>query len=214
MLESIINYLSNMPWGWVLFFAFLIPLIENLFPPAPCDSLLVFIGTLVGINVVGFIPVLLAATLGSTAGFLIMFFVGRYFGVRVVNSRKIKFITPESLKKPRAWLNKYGYFLIIANRFLTGTRAVISFLAGLSNLRFSITSILSALSALIWNCILIYAGVLLGNNWRVADYYLNLYGRIITPIVIIIIIVLVFLWLNNRRKEKVKEVEITIEADE
>lgn len=214
MLESIINFLSGMPWGWVLFFAFLIPLIENLFPPAPCDSLLVFIGTLVGINVVGFVPVLLAATLGSTLGFLIMFYFGRYFGEKAVNSRKIKFITPEALKKPRAWLNKYGYSLIIANRFLTGTRAVISFLAGLSNLKVSITTILSAMSALIWNALLIYAGVLLGNNWRVADHYLNLYGRIITPIIIIIVIVLVFLWINGMNKENSHHEDTSIHPDE
>ncbi|OGU18074.1 MAG: hypothetical protein A2X61_03055 [Ignavibacteria bacterium GWB2_35_12] len=210
MLEAIVSFLSTVPWYWVLIVALLITALENIFPPAPCDTVLVFTGTLVGLNVVGSIPLVLVATLGSTIGFAIMFRLGSTLGVKIVKSPKFTFISEESMKKPEQWLRKYGYFLIVANRFLSGTRAIISFVAGMYKMRLDWTIILSAVSALIWNSILIYSGYLLGENWRRAEYYMTLYGRIIIPTIggIILIIILIRCYLKRRKaKETVSKME-------
>jgi len=188
----------------VLIVALLITALENIFPPAPCDTVLLFTGTLVGLNVVGFIPLVLVATLGSTIGFAIMFKFGEILGVKIVKSPKFSFISEETIKKPERWLKKHGYFLIVVNRFLSGTRAIISFMAGIYKMRFDLTILLSAVSALFWNSILIYSGILLGENWRHAEYYMTFYGRIIIPSLggIILIIILMRYYVKRRKAKK------------
>lgn len=201
-LQSAINFLSHLEWYWVLGFALFITMLENIFPPSPSDSVLVFMGSLVGIGTIGFLPLLVFATIGSVLGFIIMFLLGSKFGERIVDSNKLAFINQKSMQKPEEWFRKYGYYLIIANRFLSGTRAVISFFAGLSDLDLKKTVILSTGSALVWNSILIYLGYVFGNNYEEILNYLGLYGKIIFPIIGLVIVIFLIkkFWWDKRKQ--------------
>lgn len=189
MLESIIEFLSQVPWIWVLVIAFLTTFTENVFPPSPGDSLLIFMGTLIGIKSGSFVEILLASTLGSTVGFGVMYYLGKEFDHLVMDEGKFRFISREAIRKVETWFARFGYWLIIANRFLSGTRAVISFFAGMSRLNFTITIVLSVLSSLVWNTILLYFGYSFGDNWQVIDSYLSAYGKIIFPIVLAALVI-------------------------
>ena len=204
MIEEIIRFLSSdtVPIIWIFLFSFLLPLLENIFPPSPSDTLLIFIGTFAGIGRVDFIDLLIFSTIGSTLGFALMFILGRTLGNRLIISGKLSFINEENLKKPRHWFNKYGYWLIIGNRFLSGTRAIISFFAGISKLSFLITIILAFISSLIWNFILLFIGMKLGNNWHIADHFISIYGEIILPVIILIIIFFLIKLYLKRKKLK------------
>lgn len=213
MLESAIEILSSVPWGWILVIAFFFTFLENVFPPAPCDSILLFTGTLVGIGVIDFTPLLLVSTAGSVIGFWTMFQLGKSFGIKIVDSHRFKFINRETLEKPDIWFKKYGYIIIVVNRFLSGTRAVISFFAGISNLSPYKTLALSGLSALLWNAILIGLGVFLGSNWDQAEKYIRLYGLIILPIILILISIFVYKWIKDLKKKRhTKKTELVRKA--
>ncbi|MCX6147914.1 MAG: DedA family protein [Candidatus Kapabacteria bacterium] len=190
-LSNIILILGQIPWYMILIIAFIVTFIENIFPPSPSDIILMFMGSMIAIGSIGFIPLLISSTLGSTLGFLVMYWLGKEFGDKMIDSDKLPFITKSNLEKPRIWFNKYGYYLIIANRFLSGTRAVISFFAGLSKLPIKKTTLLSTISALIWNFILLYLGKLIGGNLEILNVYLNIYGKIILEFSILIIVILI-----------------------
>lgn len=193
--------LRIIPWYSILIFALFITFLENIFPPSPSDVLLLFMGTLIADSPhLSFINLSIASTTGSTIGFITMYYLGYKFENKIVESNKLKFISKESLAKPTLWFNKYGYFIIVANRFLSGTRAIISFFAGVSKLDIKKTTILSAISAYVWNSILIYLGVIFANNLDVVKEYINLYGKIVFPILILLIIVLFIKFLINRKK--------------
>ena len=202
MLETFIHLLSEVPWYWVLAIAFFIAFLENIFPPAPSDTILVFTGTLIGLGNVGFIPLIIFSTAGSVAGFALMFWLGDKFGKAIIDSNKFKFINQKTLLKPEEWFRRHGYFLIVANRFLSGTRAVISFFAGITHLPYKKTFLLSGVSALLWNAILLILGYYFGRNWELADYYMSLYGNILAPFVVVIILVIAVKWYLTLRKEK------------
>ncbi len=204
MLEQAIQFLSDttLPVIWILLFSIVVTYIENVFPPSPSDSIIVFTGALVGMGKVGFIPLLIATTIGSTLGFITMYWLGFAFGNRIIESKRFKFITEKDMIKPKKWFLKYGYTVIIFNRFLSGTRAVISFFAGISKLKVSLTIILAAFSSLIWNFILIFLGMKFGENWYVVVEYIDRYGTITTIIVSVIIAFFVIRWLWLRKKEK------------
>lgn len=154
-------------------------------------------GAMASMGHVGYVPLLLASTLGSTLGFAAMYWLGSKFDKKVIHSGKFKFLSSEGLLKAEDWFRKYGLWLIVANRFLTGTRAVISFFAGISRLQFSVTVALSAISALVWNSLLIYLGSVFGDNWKTVDYYMSLYGKIILPIAVVIILFLAWRWYRS-----------------
>jgi len=209
MLESTIEFLSTVPWYWVLLAALVATMVENLFPPAPGDSVIVFTGTLVAFGTVGFFPLLIVSTIGSILGFAIMFILGAKFEHSVIESGKFKFISRKLLAKVERWFQRYGYGLIVINRFIAGTRAVIAFFAGMSGLNFSITIALSAVSALLWNSVLIFLGFKFGENWEIIDHYLDLYGKIVAPIAAAILLFFIIRWIikMNGNNGKPKEIE-------
>ena len=199
MIEHIVSYLNAasplLICGTVLVIAF----IENVFPPSPSDLVVVFAGSLAGAGNVGFVPLLLSASVGSTIGFVVMYKIGDWFGDAILEQGKIKFIPVEAVRKVESWFQAYGYWIIVANRFLAGTRAVVSFFAGLSELHLIRTTLLSLVSALAWNSILIYAGYLLGHNWKDVLYYLQTYSQVITGVLVIVVLILSILFLARKK---------------
>ncbi|HUI30902.1 MAG TPA: DedA family protein [Candidatus Acidoferrales bacterium] len=179
----------------LFFFAFL----ENLFPPSPSDLVIAFGGSLVGTGKLDIFAAIFFSTLGSTAGFVVMYYIGFFLGRELIDTGKLKFIPMEKIKTVEGWFQKYGYGIVVVNRFLSGTRAVISFFVGLSELSIAITIPLCAISALTWNSILIIGGSLLGRNWKQLGHILSLYG--ITVGIFLSLLVVFFVVKYYRRRK-------------
>jgi membrane protein DedA with SNARE-associated domain len=131
-----------------------------------------------------------------------MFMIGSKMGHVFTDRPSFLFMKRTTILKAEEWFRKYGTALIIANRFLSGTRAVISFVAGASDVRVTSAVILSGISALVWNAILLYAGNLLGEHWRDIAAYLEAYGRAITPILLIVVLGIAGYWWMKVKKTK------------
>lgn len=200
MLEQLIAYLSQVDTVWIYVAVFAISYIENIFPPFPSDVVVVFAGSLVAIGTGSVVVTLLLATAGSTLGFMSMYWIGDQFGDRVLETGKIPFVSINLVHKVEAWFRRYGYWVVIGNRFLAGTRAVISFATGMAELNLTVTTLLSALSALVWNSILLYLGYMVGDNWRLIGEYLDTYSLVVTALVALAFIVWgLRVWMRKRR---------------
>lgn len=200
MLESIVTFLQSLPpWG-VLGVTFLIAYIENLFPPSPSDVLLVFCGTIVGIGTVGFVPMLIMATLGSVTGFSTAYWLGRKYGTQIAEKRWVPFLNMDTIGRVQHWFDKYHGLIIVVNRFLSGTRAVISFAAGITAMPFPRTVIYCTISAAVWNALMILLGMQFGSRWRDVDQYLSTYGTAITILLVAAVVGwFVWKWWKKRR---------------
>lgn len=202
-LDQIILWLQSVDPFMVYAAVFIIAYIENIFPPFPSDVIVVFGGSLVAIGRAGFAETLLTATVGSTLGFITMYKLGDAFGDRILEKGRIPFIPVSAVKNVESWFRKYGYWLIIANRFMAGTRAVVSFFAGLAELNLLRTTVLSFVSALTWNAILVGAGYALGKNWEQIRFYLTTYFQVITGFIILILVIwAVVAFLRKNSKDK------------
>ncbi|MCH8171496.1 MAG: DedA family protein, partial [Bacteroidetes bacterium] len=188
MIENILSVISDLTPFWIYIALFFFAYIENVFPPSPSDLVVVIGGSLIAANSIHFIPTLLITTIGSVLGFMTLYFIGSKLDRKVIKAGKLKFIPTEGLDKAELWFNRYGYFIIFANRFLPGTRSVISFFAGLSELNVKKTIILATCSTLIWNTIIIYLGIIFGNNIKIVDKYLSTYSNIILTVTIIVVL--------------------------
>lgn len=202
-LEAIVMWMRSVDPFMVYAAVFVIAYIENIFPPFPSDVIVVFGGSLAAIGHAGVVETLLAATTGSTLGFLTMYKIGDVFGDRILEQGKIKFIPPSAVHNVENWFKRYGYWLIVANRFLAGTRAVVSFFAGLAELHLLKTTALSALSALVWNGILVAAGFTVGANWEKIGSYLSTYSQVVTGILLVVLASWgIVSYINKKAKQK------------
>ncbi len=195
MFEDILARIGTFSPLWIYITLFFFAFIENVFPPSPSDVVTVVGGSLIGTGSINFLFALAFSTLGSILGFILMFYIGSTIDKKIIHSSKIKFIPLESLDKVETWFRKYGYFVVVANRFMPGTRAVISFFAGISNLDPKKTVILCFISALLWNAVMLYLGFIFGDNVHAVDEYLTTYSNIViagTVVVILFFIVRIF----------------------
>ncbi len=196
--ESIIIWLRDLPPIGIYAALFVTTYIENVFPPSPSDVVLLFIATLIGIGTISFIPTVIIATLGSVTGFLTAFLLGRRFGRQLTSSTRFSFLNRSSLEKVDSWFEKYGYGVIVINRFMAGTRAVVSFFAGMSELDLLKTTFFCFLSALAWNVLVIQLGNLVGQNWEKGQEILSNYGRVVMVIMGLLILGTLAIWLYRK----------------
>ena len=202
MLQDIIAYISTLDPALVYLVLFSFSFIENIFPPSPSDFIVVFGATLISKQTVSFVPILLITTIGSTVGFVVMFYVGELLGDKVLRKGRFKFIKKESLEKADRWFHKYGYKIILINRFMPGTRAVVSFFSGVHRLKKTETFFFAFISSLFWNALLICLGIFLGNHLDLIDHYLKTYSNIIFVLMAILAVILLVRFWMNRKKSK------------
>lgn len=200
MLEHILSYISNVDIAYLYLILFFFSFIENVFPPSPSDVVVVVGASLIATTKLSFIPILLITSIGSAMGFILMYYVGKLFGEKLLRKGKIKFIHKDDIEKADRWFNRWGYRLILANRFLPGTRSVVSFFSGVHELNLSRTFIYAAISAFAWNAFIIYLGMVVGHNVQLIDYYLNTYSYAIGGVTLLIFaVILIRLFLRKKK---------------
>jgi membrane protein DedA with SNARE-associated domain len=203
MFEDILSQISTFAPIWIYITLFFFAFIENVFPPSPSDLVIVIGGTLVGTGDLNIFLSLLFATIGSITGFMLMFYIGSTVDKKLIHAGRFKYIPVNSIDRVETWFRKYGYFIIVANRFMPGTRAVISFFAGISNLDPKRTFILCFVSALLWNIIMLYLGFVFGDNVAKVDEYLTTYRNIVIVVTIIVILFFIVRLFFRKRKTTV-----------
>ncbi len=202
MIENILDFISALSPFWIYVALFLFSLVENIFPPTPSDLVIIIGGSLIVTHSIHFIPTLFLTTMGSVIGFMGLFYFGSQLDKKIVRAGKIKFVSIEALDKLEHWFLKYGYFIILANRFFPGVRSLISFFAGLSELDVKRTSILALISSLTWNAAIIYLGIIFGKNIHRVDRLLSTYSNIVLVLVILILFIYILRYLIQRKKKK------------
>ena len=203
-MNELFHYLSNLSPVWLYLIIFGAAFVENIFPPSPSDIIIVIGGALAGMNKGNVYLALIASTIGSTLGFMAMYYIGAWFGAHIIENTKWKHIPRESIHRVEGWFTKYGYAIIIANRFLSGTRAVVSFFAGMSRLEIFTTTWLSFVSSAAWYGFLIFGGFSLGRHWRKIDPFLETYSKIISIVVLVIIASSLFMYYRKKYLVKTK----------
>lgn len=168
---------------------FLIAYLENIIPPVPGDVLVAFGGYLAAEQLVSFSLLLAITTFASVIGFMTMYAIGSHWGYQIENQREkfwlMRFIDVKYFDKGKRWMERWGQGAILANRFLAGTRSVISITAGIYRTRLWTTVLSSSISSLLWNFVLLMLGWIVHENWYVIGEYLNVYGQIVLVLIIL-----------------------------
>lgn len=206
MLEYLNQVLENIDPMLAYGILFLSAIVENTFPPIPGDTVTVLGAYLTTTGKLGFWGVYLSTSLGSVVGFFAMYLIGRKFGRSFLKSKfRARIFNEDQITKVEKWFAKYGFWVIAANRFLSGTRSVISLFAGLFHLNWMMVLFLSIISALMWNGLLIYGGYLLGVNWQAISGIISQYNYIVLAISAVVI---TYVIIRIKKKKKLKNQEV------
>ena len=199
-LNQLVERLGQSDPLWAYAVLALSAVLENLLPPVPGDTVVVFSAYLVGRGVLGWWPVFLATCLGGTLGFMAMYWIGLSQGRAFLQGRMSRFFSGDSLDKAAGWLQRWGAGLVLANRFLSGIRSVIALSAGIGGMGWKTVAVCGLLSMAAWNGLLLYLGLVLGQNWQQVTVYLQQYSRLLVGLLVLVALVLVWRW-RKRRKD-------------
>lgn len=202
LFQGFVQQLASVDPRWAYTALALSALVENIVPPVPGDTVVVFSAYLVGRGILSLWPVFAATWVGSTAGFMLMYAVGRTHGRKFLQRFHIPPFTSTNLERAEKWLGRYGLLLILANRFLSGVRTVIAVSAGIGAMSWSKVAVCAAISAAVWNGALLYAGVLLGRNWAVVARFLGSYNMVVLGAAAALGAVLLIRWCRRRHKKR------------
>ena len=177
---------------------------ENLVPPIWGDTVVVLCGSLVGLGVLSLGPTVALAALGGAAGFLTVFWLGRRLGAAIHDPDRLRWIPRGPVARAERWLDKWGYGVVAANRFLAGGRSVIGLLAGASDLRWAPTALWASVSATAWSALLVWGGSVLGAEWERVLGWLAQYGRAVTVLLAVAAGVAAVRWWRGRAKNSTR----------
>ncbi|MGV3490552.1 MAG: DedA family protein [Devosia sp.] len=157
---------------------FLLMLLESVFPPIPSELIIPFAGYLSATGELNFGLVLLTATVGAVVGMLPWYFAGRLFGldrVRWLADRfgRIMTLNAEEIDVATDWFHRFGPIIVLVGRLIPLIRTLISVPAGLAKMPFWQFLLFSTLGALLWNSILLGAGLILAEHYEAVEIFLD-----------------------------------------
>ncbi|MDR9419307.1 DedA family protein [Gracilimonas sp.] len=192
IIQNIVDWISYAPPIGIYLIFLAVAYFENLIPPMPGDVLVAFGGYLAAEGVIKLFPIWSLTIGASVVGFMTMYWLGLRWGTQIEENREshfiLRFIPYKYFKRGKLWMKRWGQGVVIANRFLAGTRSVISLTAGMSGLPIVPTVLSSLLSSILWNSLLIGMGWIIRDNWPIIGDYLSNYGKIILALIILFIV--------------------------
>ncbi len=200
LFNDLIAWMMEVPSLWAYLILLVIAYGENVLPPIPGDLVIVFGGYLVGLGKLDFFLVVLLATLGGTLGFMTMYAVGAHVGRAILDPSRYRWLPKLYITKAQAWMKRWGYGVVAANRFLSGARSVISLTVGMAHMPAGRTAAFATLSAALWTALITFAGYIVGENWEVVSVYLSRYGQVIVVLIIVLVGVQVLRSYRVRKK--------------
>lgn len=142
-------------------------LVENLFPPIPSEVVLPLAGYQVSRGVLGFGWSVVAATIGSVVGALLLYWLGRRGGrPAVLRFGRVLRVNEDDLDRGDAWMERRGSWAVFLGRMVPGLRSLVSIPAGVLCMPLLKFTVLTTLGSAIWNTALIGAGIGLGSAYE------------------------------------------------
>lgn len=184
--------------------AFLVAL-ENVFPPIPSEIVLPFAGFVAGRGDAWVVGMIIAATVGSVVGAWILYGVAAAIGparlrVLVIRHGKWVRITTEDLDRSESWFDHHANRAVLMCRCVPLIRSLISIPAGFRRMNLAKFTLYTLIGSAIWNTLLVGAGYLVGDNWRVIENYVGYLQYAV--ILAIVLAAAYFVWTRFIRRPK------------
>jgi membrane protein DedA with SNARE-associated domain len=203
IIDDIVIPFLNQLYGAVGYLGVMIAMaIESAMIPLPSELILPYAGFLVSdpsqIEPLTHGPwnfwiVVIFATIGNTLGSLVAYAIGAYGGRPFLERYgRYLLIRPHEIELADSFFAKHGAATVFIGRLLPIVRTFISFPAGVARMPIGRFIVFSTAGAFIWSALLVYAGMILGDNWEAIRTTLQPFDLAIA--VIVVLAVVLFVW--------------------
>lgn len=205
MQHFIIEFMNS--FGY--FGVFLLIAIENIFPPIPSEVILLFGGFMTTYTKLNIIFIIIASTLGSLIGAIVLYYIGKIFNKerlkKIISGKigKILRLKNSDIDKADKWFDTKGNKTVFFCRFIPIVRSLISIPAGMSEMPIIKFLTYTIFGSLIWNTVLIITGKMVGNNWTKILTIFDTYSHIVLITFIILFIILITIFYKKRKNNKI-----------
>ena len=160
-------------------------LVETIFPPVPSEVFLPLAGFTATTGEFSAWSALAWATGGSVVGAFLLYWAGAVLGQRRLReiADRIPLAKATDVDKALSWFGRHGEASAFFGRMVPGVRSLISIPAGLQRMPLGKFALYTTAGSAIWNGVLIYAGVVLGDNYHLVEKYVSEYSTVVYVIV-------------------------------
>lgn len=151
-------------------------LLENVFPPIPSELIMPLAGYLSAQDRLPFAGAVIAGTLGSAAGAVFWYVLGRRVGKqrfeRWIARRGVWVgIEARDVERAAGWFERHGRLAVLVGRLVPGVRSFISLPAGFQRMAWAPFLCYTVLGSALWSGALAFAGRLVGREFeQVGDW--------------------------------------------
>lgn len=182
-------------------FFFINSVLQILFPPYPGDTIVVFQGYLSSHGILNTYLLLTVTLCGTYLSSIFLFNLGFKYHYKLFNNRLIKkYVDYNKVKSLESWFKRYGALVIIVSKFIPGLGFASILAAGIFKLPVKTTYISIAVSTLIHNGILFFAGRIAGDNMDLIKNIIFEYNKLIIICLFILSIVYLYIKFSFKRK--------------
>jgi len=197
----------------------LLVVIENVFPPIPSEIVLPFAGFVAqqGASAVNatagaaqsdttVVGMMIAATVGSVVGALILYFVSAAIGPERLRGFVERFgkwfgVKSADLVRAEEWFDRRSVVAVLVGRCVPLIRSIVSIPAGFRRMKLTGFVVLTAIGSAVWNIALIGAGAVLGDQWERVGEYVGVFQWLVIAAVLLLLVRFVVSRLKNRRQQ-------------
>ena len=159
--------------------------IENIFPPIPSEVILTFGGFATTISNITVIGTIIASTVGSVLGAIVLYWIGRFLNEERIDKfadskvGKVLGLQKQDIHKAFSWFDSKGKFAVFFGRFIPIVRSLVSIPAGMAKMAMIPFLLLTTVGSLIWNTVLITLGRIAGASWSKIAVYVGGYSDVV-----------------------------------
>ena len=219
MLGDLANWVQDVINQFGYFGVALLVVIENVFPPIPSEIVLPFAGFVAqqGASAVNatadaaqsdttVIGMMIAATVGSVVGALILYFVSAAIGPERLRGFVERFgkwfgVKSSDLVRAEEWFDRRSVAAVLVGRCVPLIRSIVSIPAGFRRMKLTSFVVLTAIGSAVWNIALIGAGAVLGDQWERVGEYVSVFQWLVIVAVLVLLVRFVVSRLKKRRPQ-------------
>ena len=182
----------------------LLVVLENIFPPIPSEIVLPFAGFVAQRGSDSVVLMILAATVGSVIGALIMYWIAAVIGDDRLHAFTRRFgkwvqIREADLTRAEEWFDRHAMSAVLVGRCVPLIRSVVSIPAGFRRMKLIPYIAYTFLGSLVWNIALVGAGAVLGENWERVEPVVATFQWIVIVVILAGIARLAYVVYQRRR---------------
>ena len=140
-------------------------------PFLPGDSLLFAAGAISALGSINIFFVAGLLIIAAIAGDTVNYWIGHYFGRKIVDNPKIPFINQEHIDKTEQFYKKYGGKTILLARFVPIVRTFAPFVAGVGSMDYKHFITYNVVGGILWVTIFTGLGYFFGNLEFIKDNF-------------------------------------------